>query len=95
MSVELAIELTAYAMTFLSAYLYARKSLWGPIIGALDVIPWTVVAIKSGVLSLIIFNLVYTVIHLYALFHWRKSYRQEAERRADRPNLADGLHHLS
>lgn len=69
---ELAIELTAYAMSLLSMWLYARKSIWGPIVGILDIVPWTVVALKSGVPSLVAYNFVYVVINAYAIWNWRK-----------------------
>lgn len=69
---HLACELTAYTMSLLSVYLYSRKTVWGPIVGALDIIPWTAIALYSGVTSMAWFNLIFLVLHVRAAIKWRR-----------------------
>lgn len=70
---KLAAELAATAGTVTSLWLAGRKSLWGPVVGIANFLPWTTFAVATESYVLIALNLVIAALHVRCLVLWRRA----------------------
>lgn len=61
----------AFGGSLLSIWLTGRKSLWGPILGAVGFLPWSFLAYSSHLYGMIAFNAVLTGLHIRNIILWR------------------------
>lgn len=65
-------EAVSVLMSLWALHFTARRSLWGPILGASALIPWTVFAVLSASPFLAALNFVFAGVHLNNLIHWKR-----------------------
>lgn len=71
-SVSLALQIAASALTILGSWLYGSKRLAGPVIGVLSQVPWWLLMVHEGLWGLLPVNGMMLVIHSRNFIKWRR-----------------------
>lgn len=72
MTIQLATQLVAYFLVFLSMWLYGKQGPWGPLVGALSCAPWIAMAVQSRTPSMVAFEVVMLGLEMRLLWIWTK-----------------------
>lgn len=59
-------------MSLVGMWLYGRKSLWGPLIGILDTVPWVLIAWLTHTYYVLAFDVALAALSLRTLILWRR-----------------------
>ncbi len=73
---SIGVQLVAMAMTIVSIYTAASRSLLSPLFGLASFVPWTLMAIHADLHALHVFNVSVLLLHTRTYNRWKKEKQQ-------------------